>query len=232
MNLQQNKIFISGGASGIGLELAKALYALGNQIIINGRNQEKLNNAVALLPGTVAIAGDMSVYEERLRIANVIKAEHPTTNWLINNAGVAYAYTLDNSTNSFERAQEEMNLNYLSIVHFTELLLPQLLQQQNSAVVNVTSIAALRGNIHIPTYAASKAALRNYTTSLRDTLEAYDNIGIFELLPPLVNTEFSAEIGGAEHGIPPKEVADELVAALLNNQYEIPVGMTKKYFGN
>jgi len=232
MKLENNKIFISGGASGIGFEIAKALHALGNQIVINGRNQEKLDRALKALPGAHAIQGDMSIFDERIRIANLLKKEHPTTNWIINNAGMAYAYNLEKSQTTFEKAQEEMNLNYLSIVHFTELLLPQLLHQDNSVIVNVTSIVALHGNINIPTYAASKAALRNYTQALRETLEEHKNIAIFDVLPPLVNTELAEEIGGAINGIPPKEVADELLLALAKDQYDVPVGITKNYFDN
>mgnify|MGYP006949470604 FL=1 len=54
------------------------------------------------------------------------------------------------------------------------------------------------------------------------------NIQIYEVYPPLVNTEFSAEIGGG-NGIPPSEVADELFIALEKDQFDVPVGETKKY---
>ena len=61
---------------------------------------------------------------------------------------------------------------------------------------------------------------------MRDTFSDNDRLNIYELYPPLVNTEFSAEIGGA-NGIPASEVADELIAALDKDQFEIPVGDTK-----
>lgn len=77
----------------------------------------------------------------------------------------------------------------------------------------------------MPTYSASKAALHFYTQSLRQSLSE-TTISVFEVMPPLVNTEFSAPIGGA-NGIPPKEVADELLTAFENNQFDVPVGQTK-----
>ncbi|MNR63082.1 hypothetical protein D3C85_1852710 [compost metagenome] len=55
------------------------------------------------------------------------------------------------------------------------------------------------------------------------------NVQIYEVYPPLVNTEFSAEIGGA-NGIPPEEVADELLLALENDQFDVPVGDSKQFF--
>lgn len=122
-----------------------------------------------------------------------------------------------------------MNTNYLGVIDFTELMLPLLLQQEESAIINISSIAALRSSRYLPTYAASKAALHSYTTSLRQSLEAYRGIRVFEVFPPLVNTAFSQAIGG-EHGIPPEEVAAELLTALELDQLEVPIGETRNIF--
>lgn len=224
MKTTNNTVFISGGSAGIGLEIAKSFSEKGNKVIINGRNQERLDKALEQLENAVGIQGDLSVESERIRIANELIQNHPDLNIVINNAGEAYYYNLADNTNSYELAKKEINTNYLTIIHFTELLLPHLLQK-DSAVVNVTSIASLVSYAPVPTYAASKAALRSYTQSLRNALKE-TSVKIFEVLPPLVNTSFSAEIGG-ENGIPPKEVADELLTALEQNQFDVPVGQTK-----
>jgi uncharacterized oxidoreductase len=78
-------------------------------------------------------------------------------------------------------------------------------------------------------YSASKAALHSYTRSLRVALEDVPSIKVFELMPPLVNTEFSKEIGGA-NGISPKIVADEFFEAFTNNIYEMHVGQTEQLY--
>lgn len=228
MKTTNNTVFISGGSAGIGLEIAKSFSEKGNKVIINGRNQERLDKALEQLENAVAIQGDLSIENERIRIANELIQNHPDLNIVINNAGEAYYYNLADNTNSYELAKKEINTNYLTIIHFTELLLPHLLQK-DSAVVNVTSIASLVSYAPVPTYAASKAALRSYTQSLRNALKE-TSVKIFEVLPPLVNTSFSAEIGG-ENGIPPKEVADELLIALEQNQFDVPVGQTKVVLG-
>jgi uncharacterized oxidoreductase len=72
--------------------------------------------------------------------------------------------------------------------------------------------------------------LHSYTQSLRIALGKSTNVKVFEILPPLVDTEFSAEIGGATNGIPAKQVADELVEAFENNTYEILTGRTADVF--
>lgn len=228
MNTSGNTIFISGGSAGIGLAMAKKLSAAGNKIIINGRNEERIQNALKELDNSIAIQGDLSEKADRIRIAKELNANHPEVNIIINNAGIAFLNDLNNpAVNSSEIAAKEMNTNYVAVIDFTELMLPQLLSKENAAIVNITSIAAFRGNKYGPSYAASKAALHSYTEGLRDVYEGNESLQIYEVFPPLVNTEFSAAIGG-ENGIPPAEVADELFTALEKNQFEVPVGDSKK----
>ncbi|WP_026968689.1 SDR family oxidoreductase [Algoriphagus terrigena] len=228
MKTTGNIIFISGGSAGIGLAIAKIFSAAGNKVIINGRNQQRLQSALLELDNADAIQGDLSVESERIRIAKELAKSYPALNIVVNNAGAAYMNNLSDPTNNAaEKAFEEINTNYISVIHFTSLVLPQLLEQNDSAIANVTSIAAFRGNQYLPTYSASKAALHSYTQGLRDTYQHNEKLAVYEIYPPLVNTEFSAEIGGA-NGIPPAEVAEEFFLALEKNQVEVPVGETKK----
>jgi uncharacterized oxidoreductase len=81
----------------------------------------------------------------------------------------------------------------------------------------------------LPTYSASKAALHSYTQSLRLSLSRAGQVKVFELLPPLVDTELSAGIGGA-NGIHPSVVARDLLDAVGNDTYEIHVGNTKDMY--
>ncbi|GAE83524.1 SDR family oxidoreductase [Bacteroides reticulotermitis] len=228
MKTTGNTVFISGGSAGIGLAIAKKLQAAGNKIIINGRNEERLQKALAELKDAVGIQGDLSVEADRLRIAEELKTNHSDVNVIINNAGAAFSYLLSETKNAHEKALIEMNTNYIAVIHFTELLLPHLLQKDAAAVINVSSMAVYGSIKLLPTYGATKAALHSYTVALRMTYEEQKNIQIYEVYPPLVNTEFSAEIGGG-NGIPPSEVADELFIALEKDQFDVPVGETKKY---
>jgi uncharacterized oxidoreductase len=228
MKITGNTVFISGGSAGIGLAIAKKLSVAGNKIIINGRDETRLQHALKELDNAVAIQGDLSIAADRVRIAEDLKTNHPEVNIVINNAGAAFMNDLsDSNNNAAEKACQEMNTNYISVIDFTALTLPLLLKQDEAAIVNVSSIAVFRSNKYLPTYSASKAALHSYTQGLRDTFSENENLNIYELYPPLVNTEFSAEIGGA-NGIPASEVAEELFVALEKNQFEVPVGDTKK----
>lgn len=229
MKTSGNTVFISGGSAGIGLAIAKKLSAAGNKIIINGRSEERLQKSLKELDNAVAVQGDLALEEDRIRIAKELTERFPEVNIIINNAGAAAMNDLsDLNNNAAEKAFQEINTNYLSVIDFTRLVLPNLLKQEEAALVNVTSIAVFRGNKYLPTYSASKAALHSYTQGLRATFEESTNLNIFEIYPPLVNTEFSAAIGGA-NGIPPSEVADELLLGLKNNEFDILVGDSKNF---
>lgn len=224
MNTTNNTVLITGGSAGIGFEMAKQFAARGNKVIIAGRNAERLKKAAAQIAGVTAIQADVTNKEDVAKLVKTITTNHPDLNMLINNAGSAFVYTLDGESDAYSKATSEMDTNYLSIVNLTEQLLPILRTKADAAIVNVSSIVAFAPSAVLPTYTASKAALHAYTKTLRYTLKD-TSIKVFELMPPLVDTEFSVEIGG-HNGIKPSVVASELIEALERDNYEIHVGDT------
>jgi uncharacterized oxidoreductase len=228
MNTQNNTILITGGSAGIGFALAKLLAEKGNHVIITGRNAERLQQATALLSNVTAIAGDVSKADDVQRLVAQLGQEHPELNMVINNAGAAFIHSLAEPSGSFEKAETEMLTNFLSIVRLNELLLPLLKRQPAAAIVNVSSITAFAANRNLSTYGASKAALHSYTQSLRLALGT-TSVKVFELMPPLVNTDFSQDIGGS-NGILPAQVADEFIDALEQDVYEVHVGQTAEFY--
>jgi uncharacterized oxidoreductase len=232
MKTTNNTILITGGSAGIGFEMAKLFSEAGNQVIITGRNKERMDKAIAKLKNTTDIVSNVSNAEDVDSLVAKLQKDYPNLNVVINNAGSANYYDMtEPGINAFEKASEEIMTNYLAIIRLNEKLLPLLKQQSEAAIVNVSSIVAFAARANgLPTYGASKAALHSYTNSLRIMLEE-SSVKVFELMPPLVNTEFSAVIGG-ENGIPPKQVADDLLAAFENNEYEIHVGNTADIFNN
>ncbi len=225
MKTTNNTILITGGGSGIGYETAKRLSEQGNEVIIIGRNQSKLDKAAAALKNVTAIATDISKEEEVQHLVQRLKKDFPKLNVLMNNAATASVHKLSVAGNSFAPARDEIETNYLSILRLIDHVLPILSLQEEAAIINVSSVVAFVPAQAIPTYSASKAALHSYTKSLRIALAETTKIKVFELMPPLVDTDFSKEIGG-QNGIAPAAVADELVRALAEDHYEIHVGQT------
>jgi len=228
MRTTNNKILIIGGSAGIGFEIAKLLSA-DNTIIITGRDKSRLQQAAAKLKNTTTIVSDIADSTDVEVLVKKLYSEHPDLNVVINNAGKAFVYDLvGDGADGFDKAGQEMLTNYLAIIRLNEKLLPLLRKQSEAAIVNVTSIVAIAPGTRLATYAASKAALHSYTLSLRFKL-ADTSVKVFELMPPLVNTEFSAEIDGHK-GIAPSVVAEELVRGLQQDNFEIRVGQTEDFY--
>lgn len=226
MNITNKTILITGGGSGIGFETAKLLSEKGNKVIILGRTAEKLQKAANTLTNTTAINCDITSEADVDNLIKEINVNYPELSILINNAGKAFVYQHSETAGAVDKARQEMETNYFSLVSLTEKLLPVLKKQPEAAVINVTSIVAYSPVTVIPSYSDSKAAVHSYTLSLRYTLAQDTNIKVFELMPPTVNTEFSKEIGGEERGMPASEVAEGLLKGIEQDQYEIGVGLT------
>lgn len=229
MKTTNNTVLITGGSAGIGLAIARTLTAAGNHVIITGRNEERLQQAAAQLDHVTAITCDVTEEKDVQALVQRLEKDFPNLNVLINNAGQAYAYQLGAAAGAAEKAADEMRTNYYAVVNLTEQLLPLLVQQEEAAVVQVSSIVAFVPSSGIPTYSASKAALHSYTQSLRHELAKDTRVKVFELMPPLVNTAFSKDIGG-EKGIAPEVVATDLAEALATDRYEIHVGDTAQIY--
>ncbi|WP_308006401.1 SDR family NAD(P)-dependent oxidoreductase [uncultured Chryseobacterium sp.] len=231
MNTTDNTILITGGGSGIGLEIAKALSSV-NRIIIVGRNKEKLDAAAKDLENVFTIQADITDENDVNRLYEEVKTSFGGLNILINNAGNAYVYNIANDGDAYSKAVAEFTTNYFAPIRLSEKFLPLLTQQNEAAIVNVSSIVGFLPGANLPTYSDSKAALHSHTKSLRYELVKDTKVKVFELMPPLVATDFSAEIGGLENGIPASDVANDLVKALKEDIYEIRVGNTGLLYDN
>lgn len=229
MNISNKTVLITGGGSGIGLETAKLLSEKGNKVIIIGRDGDKLQKAAAGLKNVIAYTTDITRADDVTKLVKNLTADFDDLSVLINNAAAAYAYKHADDAAAFDKASEEMLTNYLSVIRLNEQLIPLLKKQPEAAVVNVSSIAAFTPNATIPTYSDSKAALHSYTLTLRHVLAKDTAIRVFELMPPLVKTAFSKDIGGLENGIPAIQVAQELIDGIEHDVYEIHVGLTKGF---
>lgn len=230
METSNNTVLITGGSAGIGFEIAKLFVERGNQVIITGRNEERLREAAAKLGKVTAIVADVTNNDDMELLADRLKRDFPTLNLVVNNAGMTYVYELSDHNGATEKAKTEMETNYFSVINLNEKLLPTLLAQSKAAIVNVSSIVSFVPVRVLPTYSASKAALHSYTQLLRYALSHDTNVEVFELMPPLVNTDFSKEIGGEENGIPPTVVAQDLLNAIEEGRYEIRVGGTEDMY--
>jgi len=139
MNITQKTILITGAGSGIGYATAKRLRDEGNNVIIVGRNDVKIEKAGKEL-GLTAIVCDVTDEGAITNLINRIKAEFPDLSVLINNAGIANLYTLGERAGAFDKAKIEFETNYFAPVRLIEKLLPILKAQPEAAIVNMNCV--------------------------------------------------------------------------------------------
>jgi uncharacterized oxidoreductase len=187
MDLKNSTILITGGSSGIGLEMVKQLTDEGATIIITGRNMAALNKAKAQYPKVHIFQSDVSQPGDIQQLYGDITQQFPKLNIIVNNAGAMRLIDLRDSSMELEDITREININLTGTVQMVHQFLPHLLQQNESAVVNVSSGIAFMPYSLAPVYSATKAGVRAYTQALR--LQLRDTgVKVFEMIPPGVNT--------------------------------------------
>ena len=229
MKTSENTILITGGGSGIGFETAKLLSELGNTVILVGRNKEKLQAAAGKLRNVHFITADVTSEQDVDGLVDTIYKTFPRLNVLMNNAGRAIIHDVSNSLDGATIAREEMDTNYFAVLNLTNKLMPLLKSQNESAIINVSSVVAFAPGLSLPTYSASKAALHSYTQALRLSLKRDSNVKVFELMPPFVDTEFAKDFQSV-HKISPEEVAGALVRSLAMDRYEVRVASAEQLY--
>jgi len=194
MNLSNNKILITGGASGIGLGLTERFIQENNQVIICGRRQEALKEVSEKFPAVITKVCDLSVEADRIELYKWIAENHSDLNVLVNNAGIQN--WMDISDDRFyEKASNEISINVLAPLHLTSLF-----AQLNSlnTIINVTSGLAFVQLTKVPVYCATKSFFHSFTISLRHLLKS-KNIEVIEVIPPALNTDLGGKGLHDEH---------------------------------
>lgn len=216
MQLTNNTILITGGGSGIGRGLAEAFHARGNQVIIAGRNQARLDETVAASPGMHAVRLDITDAADIAGVAAELTARFGDLNVLVNNAGIMQYEDLHAADTA--SAEATIATNLLGPIRLTAALLNHLKARPHAAVLNVTSGLAFVPLPGTPTYSATKAALHSYTMSLRQQL-ADTNVDVLELIPPYVQTHLTGDTHATDERAMP---LDAYIAATLELLTEQP----------
>lgn len=230
MKTSGNTILITGAGTGMGLAAAKAFSAQGNTVVMVARNGERLREEAAKLRNADPFACDISDEAQLQSLIDHVRTAHPNLNWLFLNAGVTHTYKLFGEESMFAHAREEMTVNYLSTVSFTERFVPLLEHTTDPAVIITTSGVIYAPDVTNPTYSATKAALHSFIQSARFVLgKRGSKIRWVELVAPLVDSGFASGVN-SDLKVPPEEVIVELIEGLEADQDEIRPGLSKELY--
>src|SRR5260221_528624 len=167
MKISNNKILITGGASGIGLGLTERFIKENNTVIVCGRRESILREVSTMFPSIITYLCNLSIVEERQKLFDWISANHSDLNVLINNAGIQQLMSVADD-NFFQRAKEEIAINIEAPLHLTSLFIKL---KSLTTIINVTSGLSFVPLTKTPVYSATKAFFHSFTLSLRHLLK-------------------------------------------------------------
>ncbi|MEN4767724.1 SDR family oxidoreductase [Duffyella gerundensis] len=206
-----NTFLITGGGTGIGLALAQRWHDRGNHVIITGRRQQVLQDAVAGRERMTAYALDVTAPDAVDRFVQQVIADHPDINILVNNAGIFSAEKVT-TRRDISDAERMIETNIVGPMRLTNAMIDHLSGQPNAALINVSSGLAFVPFPAAPTYSATKAALHAWTAAIRPLLK--DKVEVIEIVPPQVQTELTPGQSQDANSMPLDAFADEVIALL------------------
>jgi uncharacterized oxidoreductase len=226
MRVTGNTVLITGGSTGIGLALARALVERGNQVIICGRRREKLAEAKSNVPTLHIKVCDVSKPGSRAALVQWATGRFKSLNILVNNAGVQHGVDFTKGLRDLGEASVEIATNLMAPLELSAMLIPHLRRRKGSAIVNITSGLAFTPLASVPVYCATKAALHSLSLSMRHQLRG-TSIRLFEVAPPMVTTDLGGgrrDRGAAEWCMSAEEVAEGIVGAIARDRFEVALG--------
>lgn len=174
MNKNSQTVLITGGASGIGKELAKIFATQGYHLVLVDRNTEGLVSverelSMAYQVTVTCFTEDLSQPEAATRLFEAFQEEGISPDVLVNNAGFG------NFGNFWEidlaRDQALLNVNIVAPVLLTKLLLPAMIGRRRGKILNVGSVSGFSASPYATTYYSSKAFLLSFSTGLNSSLQ-------------------------------------------------------------
>lgn len=218
--LKDKVALITGGSSGIGLEIAKSLAKEGTHIAITGRNFDKLENAINQLDefdvDTTAIVCDsMNIEDIKACVAHTLET-FARIDILVNNAGIMKNAPFLETTE--EMLEEMMQTNVYGPFRFMQEVAPIMIKQNSGDIVNMSSMSAINATAHSSAYSATKFALSGMSDSFMREMRPH-NIRTFLIHPSAVLTDLIGETSlDPESMTHPEDIAEVIVSQLKLNR--------------
>jgi NAD(P)-dependent dehydrogenase (short-subunit alcohol dehydrogenase family) len=180
---------VTGGGTGIGAAIARALAAEGAKLTLVGRRRDKLEQVAAGLGALVAPA-DVTEREQVEACFGLARDAQGPITILVNNAGVAESAPFARVT--VESWRRTMAVNLDALLHCSQAALPDLLAAEAGRIVNIASIAALKGYAYTAAYVAAKHGALGLTRALATELAA-TKVTVNAVCPGFTETDMVGE---------------------------------------
>jgi len=217
MKIEDAKVVITGATSGIGYETAKVLKSLGAEVVICGRDHEKVFRTINDL-NVNGFKADVSNESEVTALFDYAVSKMGSVNVLINNAGVGLLAPITET--SVEDFQKIWEVNVKGLFLAGKEAAKYFTAQQYGNIINIGSTASLRGFANGSAYVASKFAVSGLTECWRAELRPH-HVRVMQINPSEVATDFITKIGmeikNEDNKLKPSEIAHLVVSMLSMN---------------
>ena len=180
--------FVTGAARGIGAEIVKAALGAGDKVAATGRDPGKMEQAFGagreqLLP----LELDVTRAEQATTAAEAALRHFGRIDVLVNNAGYGHLGVFEESTD--DEVRKQFATNVFGMMMVTRAVLPGMRQQRSGRIINISSVAGLRGGFGAALYCSSKFAVEGFSQSLAAEVAPF-GVHVTVVSPGYFRTDF------------------------------------------
>ncbi|AHH21698.1 putative oxidoreductase, SDR family [Nocardia nova SH22a] len=215
-------VAVTGGARGIGREIARVLAEAGARVAIGDLDRSVVEVTAAELPGAVhGFALDVTDTESFRRFLTSIESMWGPIDVLVNNAGVMWVGPFDEEPEAATARMLDINLH--GVIRGVRLAAPAMRARGRGHIVTIASAAASLSPPGESTYAATKHGVLGYLTGVREELRG-SGVRISVIMPGVVATELAAgTASGVASLLEPADVARTVLRTLERPRFEVTV---------
>lgn len=227
MDVKNKNVFVTGSTRGIGLAIAHRFASLGANVVLNGRSEisaKLIDSFKDYQVKVIVISGDVSQFDDAKRMVDEAIAKLGSVDILVNNAGITNDKLMLKMTEAdFESV---LKVNLTGAFNMTQSVLKPMTRARQGAIINLSSVVGLTGNVGQANYAASKAGLIGFTKSVAREVAAR-GVRVNAIAPGFIESDMTDAIPEKMQeailaGIPMKRIgkAEEVatVASFLAEQ--------------
>ncbi|MCO4603606.1 beta-ketoacyl-acyl carrier protein reductase [Streptococcus infantarius subsp. infantarius] len=227
MDIKNKNVFVTGSTRGIGLAIAHRFASLGANVVLNGRSEisaKLIDSFKDYQVKVIVISGDVSQFDDAKRMVDEAIAKLGSVDILVNNAGITNDKLMLKMTEAdFESV---LKVNLTGAFNMTQSVLKPMTRARQGAIINLSSVVGLTGNVGQANYAASKAGLIGFTKSVAREVAAR-GVRVNAIAPGFIESDMTDTIPEKMQeailaGIPMKRIgkAEEVatVASFLAEQ--------------
>ena len=195
-SLQDKIALVTGGGAGIGFEIARCLILSGAIVIITGRTESKLQDAVEKLGSNAHyIVNDVTKLQELRPMVEAIEAKYGCIDVLVNNAGINMKKpSLEVSDTEFS---EVIETNLSAVFSLTRIVGQGMVNRKSGSIIMISSMAAYYGIDRVVAYASSKSGLEGMVRVLASDLSKY-NVRVNAVAPGFIETNMMQNAFGTD----------------------------------